>query len=59
MVGDMNSKSYRDIVLEYIEKLGEIDKAADQRIGEDKLIKLKKEANVLKEQIDKYKLKKK
>lgn len=55
----MNSKSYRDIVLEYIEKLGEIDKAADQRIGEDKLIKLKKEANVLKEQIDKYKLKKK
>ena len=47
----MNSKNYRDIVLEYIEKLGEIDK------GEDQLSKLKKEASDLKQQIDDLKRK--
>jgi hypothetical protein len=42
----MNSKNYRDIVLAYVDKLGEVDKAEDQ------LTKLKKEASDLKEQID-------
>ena len=56
----MNSKNYRDLVLEYVEKLGEIDKIEDQLATsknqptqlKDALTKLKKEANNLKEQID-------
>lgn len=42
----MNSKNYRDIVLAYVNKLGEIDKTEDQ------LTELKKEASKLKQEID-------
>ncbi len=42
----MNSKNYRDTVLAYVQKLEEIDKL------EDELVRLKKEAGNLKEQID-------
>ena len=48
----MNSKNYRDQVLEYVQKLGEIDKVEDQ------LLELKKEASDLKQQIDHSKRKK-
>jgi len=54
----MNSKSYRDMVLEYIEILGEIDKAEDKNTANDEINKLKKKASDLKQQIDTYKLKK-
>jgi len=62
----MNSKNYRDTVLTYVDKLGEIDKLEDQLIesgeGTDKikqeLNELKKEASELKEQIDSHKRKK-
>jgi hypothetical protein len=44
-----NKKKYRDIVLPYIEKLGEIDKL------EDELTKKKEEASKLKKEIDDFK----
>jgi len=43
-----NSQNSRKIILNYVEKLGEID------TKEDELIKLKKEATELKAEIDKY-----
>ncbi len=59
----MNSKNYRDLVLEYVEKLGEIDQTEDQLAAsknqpielKDALTKLKKEASDLKDQIDQSK----
>ena len=48
----MNNKDYRDIVLAYVEKLGEIDKL------EDELTEKKQEANELKKEIDNFKRKK-
>jgi septal ring factor EnvC (AmiA/AmiB activator) len=56
----MNSKNYRDMVLEYVEKLGEIhtleDKLIQQNNQSDELKKqlsnLKKETSNLKQQID-------
>jgi hypothetical protein len=56
----MNSKNYRDLVLEYVQKLGEIDKAEDQLREfkeppvelKDQIVTLKKEASNLKQQID-------
>jgi hypothetical protein len=48
----MNNKIYRDIVLAYVEKLGEIDKL------EDELRRRKQEASDLKQQIDNSKGKK-
>jgi phage shock protein A len=63
----MNSKNYRDTVLTYIEKLGEIDKLEDQLIEQknqpdevkNQLTNLKKEASDLKQQIDNFKRKNK
>lgn len=54
----MNSKNYRDLVLDYVQKLGEIDKAEDERVGQDQLSKLKKEASDLKQKIDNSRKKK-
>jgi len=60
MVNNMNSKNYRDLVLEYVEKLGEIDKIENQLIKSknqpteltNNLTKLKTEVSNLKQQID-------
>ena len=62
----MNNKNYRDIVLTYIDKLGEIDKLEDKLIeseeGKEQLKEqinaLKTETNNLKKQIDSHKRKK-
>lgn len=62
----MNSKEYRDTVLTYVNKLGQIDNLEDELIkskGEpDKLkqeiAELKKEVTKLKEKIDNHKIKK-
>ena len=62
----MNNKNYRDTVLTYVDKLGEIDKLEDQLIksGEEtdgikqELNELKKEASELKKEIDSHKRKK-
>jgi hypothetical protein len=58
----MNSKNYRDIVLKYVEKLGEIDKVEDEFINsggaenfKTQLIELRKEVSNLKQQIDNFK----
>jgi hypothetical protein len=58
----MNSKDYRDIVLEYVQKLGEIDRAEDEVVNsggaenfKTQLAGLKKEASDLKQQIDNFK----
>jgi phage shock protein A len=59
----MNSKNYRDMVLTYVDKLGEIDKLEDQLIGSEnqpielknQLAELKKEVSNLKQQIDNFK----
>jgi hypothetical protein len=58
----MNSKNYRDIVLEYVQKLGEIDKIEDEFVNsggaenfKSQLTELKKEASNLKQQIDNFK----
>jgi molecular chaperone GrpE (heat shock protein) len=47
-----NKKKYRDIVLPYIEKLGEIDKL------ENELFEKKREASELKKEIDNFKRRK-
>ena len=67
----MNSKNYRDAVLEYVQKLGEIDRFEDELFEyrkkgnleqaqetEKNLGELKKEASNLKEQIESHKRKK-
>lgn len=62
----MNSKSYRDIVLTYVEKLEEIDKLENQLTKpqgetyelEEKVNKLKKEVEKLKKEINNCKRKK-
>jgi heterodisulfide reductase subunit C len=67
----VNSKNYRDAVLEYVQKLGEIDRFEDELFEyrkkgnleqaqetEKNLGELKKEASNLKEQIESHKRKK-
>jgi Mg2+ and Co2+ transporter CorA len=62
----MNSKNYRDIALEYVEKLGEIDKIEDQLLRPEnqstelrnQLAQLKKETSNLKKQMDSSKRRK-
>lgn len=68
----MNSKNYRDIILEYVQKLGEVDTTEDKLFElkksgkleeankiEKQLNELKKEANGLKQQIENCKRKNK
>lgn len=62
----MNSKNYRDIVLEYVDKLGEIDRIEDELTKsnnqsteiKDQLRELKKKVSYLRQQIDDCKRKK-
>jgi phage shock protein A len=62
----MNSKNYRDIVLEYVEKLGEINSIEDQlakpenqsTMLKSQLATLKQEVSDLKQQMDNAKRKK-
>ena len=66
MVNNVNSKNYRDTVLTYVDKLGEIDKLEDELVksegetGElkEKINKCKKEVSELKKEIDSHKRKK-
>lgn len=59
----MNNKDYRDTVLSYVDKLGEIDKLEDQIINskgeiselKKKVKELKIEVNELKREIDNHK----
>jgi len=59
----MNRKDYRDIVLTYVEKLGEIDILENQFFEtegnkdklREKIDRLKKETNELKKEIDNHK----
>jgi peptidoglycan hydrolase CwlO-like protein len=63
MANNMNSKDYRDTVLTYIEKLGEIDKLKDEFFTTEgnkdelrqKIDRLTKETNELKKEIDNHK----
>ena len=62
----MNSKNYRDTVLTYIDKLGEIDKLEDELVNsegetgelKEKINECKKEVSELKKEIDSHKRKK-
>ena len=56
----MKRKNYRDTVMQYVEKLGELDKSEEKLFRlknkpidlTEKLAELKKEASSLKQQID-------
>ena len=62
----MNSKNYRDTVLSYVNKLGEIDRLEDELVNsegetgglKEKINECKKEVNKLKKEIDNHKRKK-
>ncbi|WP_445244829.1 hypothetical protein [Microcoleus sp. OTE_8_concoct_300] len=66
MVGNVNRKNYRDMVLTYVDKLGEIDKLEDELVNsegetgelKEKINEYKKEVSELKKEIDNHKRRK-
>jgi hypothetical protein len=51
----MNSKDYRDIVLEYVQKLGEIDRVEDEVVNSGKAENFKTQLTGLKKRSKRFK----